>query len=408
MAPADRRVLLIAPTLPAEGGNGLAIRLGVFAQALARIGKVDLLCIPVFGPPADDGLAKRLGLSVHLIDPKGRQDTQFRLLLHLADPAARLAAFRAYGRSSLNAHLSAPILAEVRQLVGAQDYDLVHVARAYLMDAGIVAGDAPLTADLDEDDAWSWRSLANIAPTPDGADWSVAEAEAADRALRRMAPRFSALFISGPVDGRRIARRVPGLKPIVVPNPAPGRRAEPRADDGRTILFVGSFGYAPNVDGLDWFVTAIWPRIREALPDARLRVAGRDLPSRFAALAGMPGVEALGSVDHLGPLYSSAMLAIAPLRAGGGTRIKLIEAAALGVPIVSTRLAARGLSFGTPRGMWIADAASDFAEAVIDASRRPEDRARRVAHAQSLALKRHDRERIIAELACRFQALLAK
>jgi glycosyltransferase involved in cell wall biosynthesis len=404
----ERRALFIAPMLPAQTGNGLAIRLGLFAEALARVARTDVLCIPLFAGAPGDGLAARLGLGVETIDPAGQQDTQFRLLSRLSDPAARLTAFRQYGRPSLSAGLSLPVLAQVRQLIETGRYDLVHAGRAYLMPAGALAEDIVATADLDEDDAWSWRSLAAIRPTPDAARWDIAEAEAADRALRELAPRFQALFISGPADARRLARRHPGLHPIIVPNPAPAMVVGSRHDDGRTIIFVGSFGYAPNLDGIDWFVRAIWPRVHRVRPELRLRIIGRDLPASLATLDGGLGIEAAGAVEDLRPVYQTATLAIAPLRAGGGTRIKLIEAAALGVPIVSTSLAARGLSFGDRRGMWIADSEAAFADAVIEAADRPDERAKRAGHARGVALRRHDRKRVVARLACRFAALLAK
>ena len=409
MAQSERRALLIAPTLPARTGNGLAIRLGLFVEALAEVCRTEVICIPVFGRPVDDGWLSGLGVPVSTIDPTDREDTHYRLLSRLADPADRLAAFRRYGRGSPAARLSAPVLAEVRRLTDGQRHDLVHAGRSYMMEAALaVASQAQTTVDLDEDDAWSWRSLARIAPTREAAGWARAEADAADGLVHRLLPQFGMSFISSGADGRPLARRHGVAAPIVVANPAPSPVGCPRDDDGRTIVLAGSFGYAPNLDGLEWFVSRIWPRLRQARADLRFRIIGRDLPARFDALDGNEGVEVIGAVPSLEPLYGAATLAIAPLRAGGGTRIKLIEAAAFGVPIVATSVAARGLSFGSARCMWRAETEEAFADAVAAAMADANERARRAGEARRLALRDHDRGQVIARLACRFAALLAK
>jgi len=403
----ERQALLIAPTLPARTGNGLAIRLGVFTEALSRVCRTQVVCIPLFGPPADEGWLASLGASVSLIDPAGREDTHFRLLARLADPAARLAAFRRYGKTSLAARLSTPVLAELRSTTGDRPYDLVHVGRSYMMEAALaVASASHRTVDLDEDDAWSWRSLAAIATTPEAADWARAEADATDDLLPRLLPRFDASFISSPVEGRRLVRRLNIASSAVVANPAPPSINGERADDAHSILFVGSYGYAPNLDGLDWFLADIWPRIRQRRSDLRFKIVGRDLPARFLAVDGSDGIEAIGPVDSLEPFYRSAALVVAPLRAGGGTRIKLIEAAAFGVPIVATSVAARGLAFNSTRYIWRADTAVDFSDAVLAAMGDPAERTRRAERARQSA-RHHDRAQLVERLACRFAELLA-
>lgn len=405
----EPRALLITPVLPSTEGNGLAIRIAMFAEALGRAMPTDILCIPVFGSAGDAAWARQQGFAVHQIETAGREDTAYRLVLMLPPGPQRLAAFQQYGRSSLEARLSLPVLEDVRAFAEERHYSLVHVARGYLMRAGGAAqgGIGALTLDLDEDDAWSWRSLGRLRD-PDGAAWNRAEAAAADRALSAFGTAFNALFVSGAVDGGRLARRHPGMRPMVVPNPAPVGEPAARAEDGETLLFVGSFGYAPNLDGIKWFVGEIWPLIRRARPTARLLIAGRDMPEGISELGGRNSIEALGAVDDLRPLYARAALAIAPLRAGGGTRIKLIEAAWHGVPVVATGLAARGLAFSGAEGMWTGDTAEGFAEAVLEALANPPERQRRAAQAQAVVRRHHDRAGIVEELACRFAALVGK
>lgn len=403
----ERRALLVTPMFPSTGGNGLAIRIAMFAEALGRVAETDILCIPVFGSAGDPGWARRLGFAVHCIDPIGRDETAYRLSLMLTDPAQRLAAFRRYARPSFEAKLSLPVLEDVRRCVGARRYDVVHVERGYLMPVASAVSARRLTADLDEDDAWSLRSVGRLRD-PAGAAWSRAEAEAADRSLAAWSPSYDSLYISGPVDCRRLARRHKAIRPHVVPNPAPAAAAGTRHDDGETVLFVGSFGYLPNLDGMYWFIEVIWPLVRRHRPTARLRIVGRDMPDRLKLLDGRDHIDVLGAVADLAAVYATATVAIAPLRAGGGTRIKLIEAAAYGVPVIATTLAARGLAFATAEGMWLADSPERFADAVLAALGDHAERARRAANSAQSVIRNHDRDSIIDQLTCRFAALLDK
>lgn len=397
------RALFIAPATPARTGNGLAMRLGLFRDALSRVADVDTLVLPVSGPPPEAPLGG--GGETFTIPVAGRTDTQFLLLSRTSDADERLRQFKQYGRGSRHAALSMPVLADVRRAIAGQHYDLVHVGRLYLAETAVDLGATISTLDLDEDDAWAWRRLAATQPSGEAA-WSMAEAEAEDRLLGRLGSTFDARFISGPADQKSLSGRFPGLDFELVANAIAFPQTTARRDDGNTVLFVGAFGYQPNVEGVLWFVRQVWPRIREAT-DARLRLVGRDMPEQIRQLAMLPGIEVLGAVDDVSDAYAEATVAIAPLRTGAGTRVKLIEAAAHLVPMVSTSLAARGLDFATPETMWIADAPAAFADAVLSALASPKERDRRAGAAHRLAKPAHDRTQVVDKLASRFAGMLA-
>ena len=132
------------------------------------------------------------------------------------------------------------------------------------------------------------------------------------------------------------------------------------------LLFIGLYSYPPNSFAADHLIKNIWPQIRLKRPDARLLIAG-SYPDRIASYLDKPaGVEFTGYVDDLDGLYEKVRLVCCPVLSGGGTRLKIIEAAAYGKPVVATTVGAEGLSFTHGSEIFIADAQDDFAKACLD------------------------------------------
>ncbi|HPF71164.1 MAG TPA: glycosyltransferase family 4 protein [Candidatus Krumholzibacteria bacterium] len=138
--------------------------------------------------------------------------------------------------------------------------------------------------------------------------------------------------------------------------PAPG--APPR------FLFVASWGHRPNVLAAGLLLDRVWPRVRAARPDAQLVLAGRGSDG-FLAARPADGVTALGFVDDLAPLYREATLVAAPLAEGGGIKIKILEAMARGVPVVTTTVGAEGITDGDDAAAVIAPPDERFADAML-------------------------------------------
>lgn len=118
-------------------------------------------------------------------------------------------------------------------------------------------------------------------------------------------------------------------------------RAEPKRN---RLLFVGAMDYHANIDAVIPFVRAVWPGIRQRFPEWRLTIVGSRPPKAVLDLRGEAGVEVTGTVDDVRPYYSEAFASIVPLRTGTGTRLKILEAMAAGVPVISTPIGAEGLA----------------------------------------------------------------
>ncbi len=135
--------------------------------------------------------------------------------------------------------------------------------------------------------------------------------------------------------------------------------------DPNLVSFVGSMDWLPNVDGVEFLVRDIWPRVRAARPDARLQIVGRNPTGEVKRYHGTDGIEVTGGVPDVRPYYSRAAVVVVPLRIGGGTRIKIYEAMAMGKPVVSTPLGAEGLSFREGEQIILADGPGLLAKSMI-------------------------------------------
>jgi len=144
-------------------------------------------------------------------------------------------------------------------------------------------------------------------------------------------------------------------------------RSRPGTELSGHLVFTGSMDWYPNEDGVLHFLERAWPQIRAARPHVRFTVVGRNPGERLRhAAAAAGGVTVTGTVDDVRPFVEAAALYIAPLRVGGGTRLKLFEALAMGKAVVATSLAAEGLPITPGRHYVAADQPADFVRAVLD------------------------------------------
>jgi glycosyltransferase involved in cell wall biosynthesis len=135
---------------------------------------------------------------------------------------------------------------------------------------------------------------------------------------------------------------------------------------GSDILFCGSMDWLPNVDAVEYFLTEVLPLIREQIPGATFTIAGRSPDARvLKAVQGLAGVTVTGKVDDMRPYLWGAKISVVPIRIGGGTRLKIYECMAAGVPVVSTTVGAEGLRYKDGDDIVIADDPHDFANACV-------------------------------------------
>jgi len=178
----------------------------------------------------------------------------------------------------------------------------------------------------------------------------------------------SLLLVCSDYDRSVMEKLCPGPAVAVVPNVVDvDRYISSNQSDAATVLYTGGMDWFPNRDAVEFFVTAILPDLRRLNPKVQFIVAGRRGPEKFHQdLAKIPNVEFRGPVSDMRAEIARASVCVVPLRIGSGTRLKILEAAAMGKPIVSTRVGAEGLKFSDGIEIILEDKPSKFAQVVAD------------------------------------------
>ena len=157
------------------------------------------------------------------------------------------------------------------------------------------------------------------------------------------------------------------------------------------ILFCGSLWSVPNAEGLHWFCNRIWPLVLDEFPDLKLLVVGiGNLPEKYFDAYDTPSVEFAGAVEDVKPFYNKAAVSVVPLLTGSGTRLKILEAMGLGVPVVSTKKGAEGIGYTNGKDILIDDTAQEFANTVIQLLNDKEKRISISEAARKLAKEKYD------------------
>jgi len=175
--------------------------------------------------------------------------------------------------------------------------------------------------------------------------------------LRALAPETRVDIVENGVDAARYANCEELAAPMLL-----GRGRQTRRD----IVFVGSMDFHANIDGANYFCAEVWPRIHALAPQLRFIVVGSRPAAEVRDLARSPGVIVTGAVDDVRPYYGGALAAIVPLRVGGGTRLKILEAMAAGIPVVSTSIGAEGLAVNPGANILLADTPEEMARVLME------------------------------------------
>jgi len=338
------RTLMITKFLPLPDNNGGHQRSLAIARRLAGLGEL-VLC------GYDDGSADRSGLRDLGIDVRA---VPWRVT------AGGLARGVAATRSiTAGRFWSAAMIETVRRAADEKSIDVLQVEYQQMVPMAL---DIP--AKLSVLDLHNVESalVASYGRTRRGIPGMFFRAEAA--ALRRMERRtigeFDHVVVVSEQERTRLSAGARSV--LVCPNGREPSMVLPDAPDA-TVAFVATLGWAPNVDAAVWLGREIWPAVLEKVPEAQLLLVGKDPAPAVRALADA-SVQVTGTVADVTPYLARARVVVAPLRAGGGTRLKIMEALDVGRPVVGTSVGCEGIEDLVGRGVVVADTATGLADAI--------------------------------------------
>ena len=320
----NKRAILITPLVPGRTGNGLSMRAGMWLECLSQDFDVDLVVGPIYpAHPSAPDFARDFASTITIVTPLAREtglhdisieESDIHKLDNLSPAAALVVVFRL-----VTAELIADsTLHQLPSILDLDDADWVREERL---------GHPHLTADI-------------------------------IRKTSELSSLFDLVTFAQPLNSIPHLSEVVPTNVMTIPNAsqAPESTFLETAAKATDLLFVGTLGYAPNEEGLLWFITEVSP----LLPDVRVAIVGAN-PTQELLKHQSPLLHIHANVPEVSSWYRSAHAAIVPLFAGSGTRIKILEAWAHATPVVSTSIGIEGID--NTQGALIADSASAFAAA---------------------------------------------
>lgn len=179
--------------------------------------------------------------------------------------------------------------------------------------------------------------------------------------------RFGVYITTSDAEKRSIQQYVPEAVVYTAENGVDTKYFKPSGTPPQehSLIYTAWFGYYPNVEAVTHFARNIFPLVRKELPEVRFYIVGKEPPDSLQKLGYKDGITVTGYVEDVREYFAKASAAVIPLKTGGGTRLKILEAMASGVPVVSTQIGAEGLRAESGMHLLIADSDKDFAHKVI-------------------------------------------
>lgn len=215
------------------------------------------------------------------------------------------------------------------------------------------------------------------------------------RFMGQLVRQFTLCTVASEVERRLVRDAVPDGPPVhIVPNSVSGIEAVAAEKKPNALIFTGSLRYAPNREALTWFVEQVYPQVQSAVEGVSLTVTGE---TGAAPVPAARNLVLTGRVADVRPLVAGASVSIAPILSGGGTRLKVLEAMALGTPVVATPKAVEGLDVHHGEHLLIAPTAAAFAGAIERLLADPAAASAMAARARVLFRERYDSNVVVPE-----------
>lgn len=353
------KILFLSPTVPFPLTDGGRIRVFNLLKQVAAKSEVTLLALET-QPTDAAGVAalQQLGVQVHLV-PNAPTLPRLSLRTLLAAGVRRQPITVA--RYDLPAYRR-----KFRELLAADNFDLIHYEMFHTAQFH-TESDLPSVLSQQNVDSAIWRRLCSETRNPfyKLAYWT--QQRVFQRYERVLSPKFDAVTCTSDVDASVFQRHCSADVLEVIPNGVDVGHYQPdfTAEGPAHLIYIGSMDWYPNEDAVGYFADEVLPRVQTQVPDVKFSIVGGNPSARVRKLAERSGIVVTGRVPEIKPYFAEATVFVVPLRIGSGTRLKILEALAMGKAIVSTSVGAEGLALNAGEEILIADAPRPFADAVI-------------------------------------------
>jgi glycosyltransferase involved in cell wall biosynthesis len=403
-----KRLLYVSAYIPGSTGGGTEMRAASHIRVLSELFDVTLAIVGNHGSEAEAhgriaADVRRACVSVMVVS---RTSAINRRVQRTRSTRARVL-FEAIWPTPLAFAPYRPALAELGRRLAGERFDTVHCFRLnagllrLLKRHGIIFGRSVLDFDSYESQA-ELRSIKAfwtlIGEQMSAVSWLKAVKWWVLESL--LIPSFDDVVVCSEFDWQRLRRRFPGTRWHVVPNIV----TEPPefmavGSDRFTFLFVGHLAYLPNIDAVLFFCTHVLPILRRDAPGKfRVLIVGRAGGTDLDRLTPIEEVQIVVNPPDLSPYYAQSDAVIVPLRGGGGTRVKILEAFSYGLPVVCTTIGAEGLEVTPGLDIIIADGAEEFAEQCLQIWRDDVLRRRIAAAGRDLWRRKYSSAALVAAL----------
>lgn len=365
------RILFVASSVPVPPTNGQAIRTLSMLRALACRGH-DVTFVSFTATLSSDR-PEPLSSYCSAID---LMEVQCGNLSQQSDYFGRLRSLLRFQSYSVERFRSSVMRAKIDEHLREAPFDLIFSDNLYVT-SNIPETSVPILLNCHNVEYLILQRYADMERNPLKRLYAMQESARLRAAEKQACERARAAIACSEIDLGILKTLCPSLRVFVVPNVVDTDSLLPEKNGTQdpnepVLLYQGGMDWYPNRDAVAYFAHSILPLIRMEIPSARFLVAGRNPPPRFVEELGNAGaVEFTGTFADIRPYFKEAGVVVVPLRVGGGTRIKILEAAAAGKPIVSTTLGAEGLDLHNGEEIILADEPAEFAQAVITLLKNP-------------------------------------
>ena len=352
------KILFLSPTVPFPLTDGGRIRVFNLLKQIAAKSDVTLLALET-QPTDAKGVTElqQLGIQVHLVpNAPTLPRLSFGTLLNAFLKRQPITVAR-YARPAYRQ--------KFRELVATENFDLVHYEMFHTAQFRTDT-DLPGVLSQQNVDSAIWRRLCGETTHPFYKFVYWTQQLAFQRYERVLSPRFDAVACTSDIDAAVFQQHSAEDTIEIIPNGVEVTHYQPdfSSEAPAHLIYIGSMDWYPNEDAVAFFVDEVLPRIQEKIPEVQFSIVGGNPSVRVQKLAEREGVIVTGRVPEIKPYFAEATVFVVPLRIGSGTRLKILEALAMGKAIVSTSVGAEGLDLKDGEEIFIADEPIAFADAV--------------------------------------------